>query len=154
MPTSSPILRLNTARRYWMKTRFVFDAWALLALLQGEEPAASRVRQILEDAERGEAEVSLSIINLGKIYYRIGKAEGEREASSTLASIRRLAIATVSATDKMVFAAATLKMHHTMSYADAFAVATAEQLGATLVTGDPELVKLSYGVQIERLTRD
>ena len=137
-----------------MKTRFVLDAWAMLALLQGEEPAASRVRQLLEDAERGEAEVSLSIINLGEVYYRIGKAKGESEAISTLASIRRLAIATLSATDKMVLAAATLKMQHTISYADAFALATAEQMGATLVTGDPELVKLSYGVLIERLTRD
>ena len=137
-----------------MKTRFVLDAWAMLALLQGEEPAASRVRQLLEDAERGEAEVSLSIINLGEVYYRIGKAKGESEAISTLASIRRLAIATLSATDKMVLAAATLKMHHTISYADAFALATAEQMGATLVTGDPELVKLGYGVLIERLTRD
>lgn len=137
-----------------MKTRFVLDAWAMLALLQGEEPAASRVRQLLEDAERGEAEVSLSIINLGEVYYHIGKVKGESEAISTLASIRRLAIATVSATDKMVLAAATLKMHQTISYTDAFAVATAEQLGATLVTGDPELVQLSYGIQIEKIVRN
>ena len=137
-----------------MKTRFVLDAWAMLALLQGEEPAASRVKQLLEDAERGEAEVSLSIINLGEVYYRIGKVKGESEAISTLASIRRLAVVTVPASDKMVFAAATLKMHHTISYADAFAAAAAEQLGATLVTGDPELIQLSYGIQIERLTRD
>ena len=137
-----------------MKTRFVLDAWAMLALLQGEEPAASRVKHLLEDAERGGAEVSLSIINLGEVYYRIGKVKGESEAIATLAAIRRLAIAIVSATDKMVFSAATLKMHHTISYADAFAVATAEQLGATLVTGDPELVQLSYGIQVEKLTRN
>ena len=137
-----------------MKTRFVLDAWAMLALLQGEEPSASRVRQLLEDAERGDAEVSLSIINLGEVYYRIGKVKGESDAVSTLAAIRHLAIATVPASEKLVFAAATLKMHHTISYADAFAVATAAQLGATIVTGDPELVQLSHRVKIERLTRD
>jgi hypothetical protein len=32
--------RKNTGRRLSMTPRFVLDAWAMLALLQGEEPAA------------------------------------------------------------------------------------------------------------------
>ena len=31
-----------------MSTSFVLDAWAILALLQKEEPAASRVLQLLQ----------------------------------------------------------------------------------------------------------
>jgi ribonuclease VapC len=137
-----------------MKPQFVFDAWAILALLQGEEPAASRVKHLLESAERGETEIALCIVNLGEVYYRIGKVRGESEAVSTLTSIQRLAISIVSVTDKMVFSAAELKMHHSISYADAFAVATAAQLGATLVTGDPELVQLTHNIRIEPLTRN
>jgi len=44
-------------------------------------------------------------------------------------------------------------MHHTLSYADAFAAAAAERLGAVLLTGDPELTRLTEGVQVERLTQ-
>jgi ribonuclease VapC len=137
-----------------MKPQFVFDAWAILALLQGEEPAASRVKHLLESAETGETEIALCIVNLGEVYYRIGKVRGESEAVSTLTSIQRLAISIVSVTDKMVFSAAALKMHHSISYANAFAVAMAEQLGATLVTGDPELVQLTHNIRVERLTRN
>ena len=35
--------------------------------------------------------------------------------------------------------AARVKAHHAVSYADAFAVALAQELGATLVSGDPEI---------------
>lgn len=40
-------------------------------------------------------------------------------------------------------AAATLKSRHAISYADAFAAATALLRGAPLVTGDPELQTMS-----------
>ncbi len=73
-----------------MRTQFVLDAWAILALLQGEEPAASRVKQLLEQAGRGDIELSISIINLGEIIYRIGKEKGETEAFDTLGQLRRL----------------------------------------------------------------
>ena len=60
-----------------MKGRFVLDAWAVLALLQKEEPAASRVKRLLEDAQESNIELFISIINLGEVIYRIGKVKGE-----------------------------------------------------------------------------
>lgn len=44
--------------------------------------------------------------------------------------------------DSMVLAVARLKAQHRISYADAFAVVTAIQIGAKLVTGDPEIREL------------
>lgn len=45
-------------------------------------------------------------------------------------------------------------MHHRLSYADAFTAATAQELNATVVTGDAELVALrADGVRVERLVR-
>jgi predicted nucleic acid-binding protein len=137
-----------------MSARVVLDAWAVLAFLQGEEPAASRVRHLLDEAYSGEVELFLSIINLGEVVYRVGKVQGEAEANETCAQIHRLPIAIVPASDDAVWAAVRYKMHHAISYADAFAVATAESLGATLVTGDPELVQLSGQVSIEKLERN
>ena len=137
-----------------MKKRFVLDAWALLALLQREEPAAARVKQLLEDAEKGVAELFISIINLGEVTYCIGKVKGESEAWETLDQIRRLPLTVRSATEEAVFATAGLKMRYSISYADAFAVVSAEDLDAVLVTGDPELEHLSHQIQIEKLERD
>jgi len=136
-----------------MKQRFVLDAWALLALLQGEEPAASRVRQLLQNAQEGAVELFISVINLGEVVYRIGKVKGEAEARETLDQIRQSPLVVVPATEEAVLAAAGLKMHYSISYADAFAAATADQLSGILVTGDPELEQLASRIKIEKLER-
>jgi predicted nucleic acid-binding protein len=137
-----------------VSTLVVLDAWAVLAFLQGEEPAASRVRHLLHEAYSQEVELFLSIINLGEVVYRVGKVRGETEANETLAQIRRLPITIVLASDDAVWAAVRYKMHYAISYADAFAVATAEKLDAALVTGDAELVQLAGQVSIEKLERN
>jgi predicted nucleic acid-binding protein len=136
-----------------MTQRFVLDAWAVLALLQKEEPAASRVKQLLDSAQDGDVELFISIINLGEVLCRVGKVKGDEEAWQTLAQIRRLPLTAVSAGDEAVFTAVAFKMHHAISYADAFSAATADELGAILVTGDPELGQLENRVQIEMLER-
>ena len=136
-----------------MKKRFVLDAWAVLALLQKEEPAASRVKQLLEDANDEDIELFISIINLGEVIYRIGIAKGESEALETLHQIRLLPLNLLPASEEAVFAAIGFKIHHPISYADAFAMAAADSLGAVLVTGDPELLQLHDQIQLEKLER-
>lgn len=136
-----------------MKPRFVLDAWAVLALLQREEPAASRVRQLLEEAERDDLELFMSIINLGEVIYRVGKVKGEQEAMETADTIRRLSLTVIQVTEQTVFAAARFKMHYAISYADAFAVATTKDLDAILVTGDPELTHLERHIKVKKLER-
>ena len=136
-----------------MKQRFVLDAWALLALLQGEEPAASRVSQLLQNAQEGAVELFISVINLGEVVYRIGRVKGEAEARETLDQIRQSSLVVVPATEEAVLAAAGLKMHYSISYADAFAAAIADQLSGILVTGDPELEQLASRIKIEKLER-
>jgi predicted nucleic acid-binding protein len=48
--------------------------------------------------------------------------------------------------------AARLKIQHTLSYADAFAVVTIQECQGTLLTGDPELLQLTGSIAIETLT--
>ena len=133
--------------------RLVLDAWAILALLQQEEPAASRVESLLRDAQRRNVNLFISIINLGEVYYRVGRRKGADEAQETLAVIQRLPLVTVPASDDLVFAAARLKMRYTVSYADTFAAATAVKLEAVLVSGDPEFKQLESEIPLEMLTR-
>jgi predicted nucleic acid-binding protein len=136
-----------------MTRRFVLDAWAVLALLQAEDPAASRVTQLLKEADKGDVELFMSIINLGEVIYRVGKTVSEAAAWQTLDEIRRLPLTVVSAADEAVFAAAACKMRYPLSYADAFAAALTEHLKAILATGDPELAGLADRIQVEKLER-
>jgi len=133
--------------------RFVLDAWAVLALLQKEEPAASRVKSLLEKAQKGRLRLFISIINLGEVYYSVGKTKSEADAQTTLDEFRQLEVEVVPASDERVFAAAHFKIHHSLSYADAFAASTANEFSAVLVTGDPKLIALQEEIALEELTR-
>ncbi|MCB0198076.1 MAG: type II toxin-antitoxin system VapC family toxin [Anaerolineae bacterium] len=136
-----------------MTPRLVLDAWAVLAFLQKEEPAASRVKQLLTAAKENNVQLFISIINLGEVIYRIGKVKGEAQAQETLETIYLLPLQIISADDEIVFAAVRFKMQYAISYADAFAAALSERLEAVLVTGDPELLNLKHQIQLEPLER-
>ena len=136
-----------------MSRDFVLDAWALLAFLQGEEPASTRVHDVFQDAQLGNARLFVSMINIGEIYYRVGKTRTPIEADSVLADLYLLPMEILSADDETVLAAARLKMAYAISYADAFAAVTSKQRGAVLLTGDPELVELEHVLRIEKLIR-
>jgi ribonuclease VapC len=108
---------------------------------------------VIQDVLDRRADAYLSVINLGEVYYRVGKVQGEEAAQSALQDLLRLSWAIVPATDDRVFAAATLKMRYPISYADAFAAASAAEYDAALLTGDPELEQLGGSLKIERLRR-
>jgi len=132
---------------------FILDAWALLAYLQGEEPAASRVKTVLHKAEAGHVTLVASLMNIGEVCYSIGRRQGEKAAEETLAELRQLPLTMVAPSPESVMQAARLKMHHALSYADAFAVVTAQAYAGTLLTGDPELLQLTGSVALEALHR-
>lgn len=136
-----------------MSDNYALDAWAILAFLQGEEPAASRVREVIESAQEGTVRLFASIVNIVEVYYRIGKIRNQKEADSVLKDLYLLPVEIISADDDTVLEAARLKMKHVLSYADAFAAVTAQQKDATLLTGDPELLDLKQAVKIEKLRR-
>lgn len=134
--------------------KFCLDAFAWLAWLQ-EEPGARAVQRCLDDAERGRAECVTSIINLGEAFYRMVRVN-RREQAETLwqmALRRRLPVSVKEATSRRARRAAELKSIHPIAYADAFAVATALEFRATLVTGDPEIRPLveRYDLSVEWL---
>jgi predicted nucleic acid-binding protein len=109
------------------------DSWAVLRWLEGEEPAASRVERSLD------ATAVMSWINLGEVFYVIGRAAGIERAKEVVRHVRhRLQLDLPS--KARVIEAATIKAQHSLAYADAFAIATAVAHRATLLTGDPEIL--------------
>lgn len=134
--------------------RIVLDAWALLAYLQGEEPAASRLRDLFKQAQSGNPEIFASLINVGEVYYRVGRRQGQDAADETLEELRLLPLTILTPLAETVIDAARLKVHYALSYADAFAAATAQKRNATLWTGDAELLAMKKTVRIESLRRE
>jgi ribonuclease VapC len=132
----------------------VVDAWAILALLQGEGQAAVTMRRYLRRARSGNLRLLVNVINLGEVYYRTLQRADESKANERLHWVRCVPIEVVPAKEALVLEAARLKADHPMSYADAFAVATARQHRAPLLTGDPEILALPRKVvQVRRLDR-
>jgi predicted nucleic acid-binding protein len=125
-----------------------------LAWLQ-DEPGAADLQRCLDDAERGRASCITSIINLGEAFYRLVRVNRREEAGSLwrMALRRRLPVSVKEATRRRVRRAAELKSNHSIAYAHAFAVATALEFGATLVTGDPEIRPLvgEYDLKVQWL---
>ncbi len=130
--------------------RYVLDSFALLAYLEAE-PGWLRVKAVLAEASQNRAEVYLSIINYGEVVYITECERGLPTAHEVIATLDRLSITLVQADRQLTLAAAHIKAHHPISYADAFALALTQLKGATLLTGDPEFRKVEHLANIEWL---
>jgi len=120
----------------------ILDSWAVLAWLQDERPAAEKVQALLDAAEAGTLKLGMCMINVGEVYYRLAKTRGEGDAVAFLRDLKSMPIKTLGVPKKLIVEAARLKGRYSMSYADAFAVATAVRERAPIVTGDPEIKAL------------
>ena len=120
-----------------MSERYVIDAFALLVLLR-EEAGYQMVKRLLEQAESGQVDLFLTEINWGEVYYSVVKAHGEVAGRKALGAMELLPLNFVVTTRDLVLAAAKIKARFPVSYADAFAIAAAQELDCQVVTGDPE----------------
>ena len=74
-------------------------------------------------------------------------------AQQALAAIDQLPLQTVAADRGLTLAAAHVKAHRAIAYADAFVVALAQQQEARVVTGDPEFKLVEDLVGVHWLER-
>jgi predicted nucleic acid-binding protein len=117
---------------------YVLDSFALLAYLEGEA-GMSRIQTLLKGAEEGEHTLYVSLINLGEVLYITERENGLVQAQQALAALDQLPLQFVPVSRATALAAAHIKAHYAVAYADAFAVATAQDDNGVLVTGDPEI---------------
>lgn len=124
--------------------RVCLDSWAVLRWLEGTEPAASRVDELLHD------HAVMSWINVGEVCYIVQRVAGAEAAHDVVADLRaRLELDLVS--PQRILAAAAIKADHAMAYADALALATSVAHDAVLLTGDPEILDAKGDWQVEDL---
>jgi ribonuclease VapC len=125
---------------------YVLDSYALFAYFGDEEGAdivADLIKRTAEDVS-----LFLSLINFGEVAYITEREKGTQQAVELLEDIRRLPITLSRIDEERILAAAHIKAHHPVSYADAFAIALAQEFGAAVVTGDPEFKKVESVVPV------
>jgi predicted nucleic acid-binding protein len=151
--TACPMMRLR--RVLPVSFSVCLDSWAVLAWLNGEPPGRilrDTLRWALGDTRAEESlspilkrkdgppRISINVVNLGEIFYILARRIGEEEASIRIEQIRSLPIDVLPADDRTVMSAARIKARHRVSYADAFAIASARSNEGILLTGDPEII--------------
>lgn len=135
------------------RQRYVLDSFAMLAYF-GAEPGEAQVKAVLARARADQATAYLSIINFGELVYITEREEGSSAARRAIAAVDQLPIVVVEADGRLTFAAAHLKAHYPLSYADAFAVALTQEMHAVLLTGDPGFRQVERLMTIEWLPQD
>jgi predicted nucleic acid-binding protein len=128
-------------------TAYVLDSFAMLAYFGGK-PGANAVEQMLQRARAQAIKLFLSLINLGEVYYITQRERGKDRAVETLILLDQLPIQQEPVDRALVLSAASIKAHHAISYADAFAAGLAQRLNIPVVTGDPEFQKVTAAIDV------
>lgn len=131
-------------------TKLVFDAWAVLAILQGE-PAGQKALDLMADCLESSGEVFITTINAGEVWYHVARRRSEADADRAVEELRAWGVQFVDADWELARQAARLKAKGKISFADAFAAALARRSRCELVTGDQEFKALNAEVKIRWL---
>ncbi|MGO9260931.1 MAG: PIN domain-containing protein [Bryobacteraceae bacterium] len=127
----------------------VVDAWALLAWVRDEQPAAGHVLNCLQQAEEATIQLSMSWIDAGEVYYMLTRKHGSKTAEDFLTRLPSLPIRLVLPEEEDIIAAVRLKSAHRLPYADAFAAALAAKENAAVIAGDPEMRNLANVIMVD-----
>jgi len=126
---------------------FIFDSYALFKFFQKEKDY-EKVVHLLEEIKRSGVTKYINAINLGEIIYATKREFGDQKKLEVLANIERLNFTVLPIPNNLIFQAAEHKAQYNISYADCFALASAIEHKAILVTGDPEFKKVEHLVEI------
>lgn len=113
--------------------KVVFDTEVILKFYL-DEAGAETVESYLSKVRKGEIEGFMSAINLTELYYILYRKSPEI-AEEKLTNLRNFGVKQVDVKGDSWKEAAKIKAMHSLSLADAFAVATAKQLNAKLLIG-------------------
>ena len=93
---------------------YVFDTFAMIAYFLAEA-GGEKVKDLLRRVERDELSLSISLINLGELFYILNRERGRSEAEAILEDLRLLPITFCDATEERILSAARLKAEYSIS---------------------------------------
>ena len=135
-----------------MSEKVVVDSFALIALFH-KESGWQDVQAALYEQEKARTRALLNWISWGEFFYIVKRRVGAAKADETLRLLEQLPLELVPVDQALVRAAAEIKSAHTVSYADAFCVATAQRVNGVVLTNDQEFRAVEGLIKIRWLTR-
>jgi predicted nucleic acid-binding protein len=129
------------------KGPFVFDSYALLKFFQ-KEKGYEKIVHLLEEIKKSGGIQYINAINLGEIIYSTKREFGDQRKLEVLANIERLKFTVLPVPNTLIFQAAEYKGQYGIAYADCFALASAVEHKAIIVTGDPEFKKVEHLIEV------
>jgi ribonuclease VapC len=129
---------------------YVLDASAAVRYLTngiGEE----KVDALIHRSHQREVRLLISMVNWGEALYVLAGKVGLGKATADLKAMSAF-VESVAVDEALAEAAATVKFHYKLGYADCFAAALAMRMDATLVTSDPDFTKLGKKLKILSLS--
>jgi ribonuclease VapC len=118
------------------------------------EDGFGKVRDVLANAQKSSLPVLMNELNVGETYYVLYRKRGHEQAEYFLDTVLAgLPISIISNDFDAVISASKIKARHSLSFADCYAVATAQRENAVILTGDPEFKNVEKFVKIDWLTK-
>jgi predicted nucleic acid-binding protein len=130
---------------------YVLDANAVVRYFKvGNASGGEKVQDLFLQAQRNQARLAMSVINMGEVLYILIKNLDEQRALHYIRVLQH-GVTIVEADLNLTVQAAILKQRYKLGYADSFAVALALASDATLVSADPSFEKIGKPLKWMRL---
>ena len=130
---------------------YVLDASAAVRFLT-KGMNYERVVTLVKKVSDGDARLAISTVNWGEALYVLAGMVGLYRATSDLKAMSAF-LEPVAIDEELAEAAAIVKFHYKLGYADCYVAALAMRLDATLVTSDPDFAKLGRKLKVLSLSR-
>ena len=122
--------------------KYLLDTSAIMTLSE-DEAGSEVVYDILNKAKSSGYEVHISFISVMEACYKVQQHyRNEQSAYRMFNDLRHLPLIRVDINDNLILTSASIKAIYSVSLADAWILATAKSLNATLVHKDPEFEPL------------
>ena len=127
--------------------KVIIDTYAMTSLMFGE-PNSIKIAAYIKEWQVKKIKLIMSSVNFGELYYIILRQKGI-EAAETLRGIMASTPIEIEVIGiETAIAAAGIKAHKKMSYADCFAAALAKINKAPVLTGDKEFKEVEGEIKV------
>jgi predicted nucleic acid-binding protein len=130
--------------------RAVLDASALISFFEDRQ-GAEVIENWIAESVAGKAEIFISVVNWGEVYYSAWRARGRDSARRIAAEISQFPIQIVNADPELTASAAGLRAEYKLPYADCFAAALAKATNARVLTADRDFESVKSEVSVDFL---
>jgi predicted nucleic acid-binding protein len=127
--------------------RTVLDASAVISFFE-DRSGGEVVEKLVAESVAGKAELLMSVVNWGEVYYSTWRARGQDAARQMAAEISQFPIQVVNADFELTKYAAELRAKYNLPYADCFAAALSKIWKAELITSDRDFAMVNSEIEI------